>query len=453
MRRDDFPPDFVFGSATAAYQVEGAFDEDGRGLSIWDTFSRRPGAVLNGDTGDVASDHYHRFGSDVQLMARLGLDAYRFSISWPRIQPNGRGPRQRAGIGFYRRLAEDLLEHGVQPWATLYHWDLPQELEDAGGWIERDTAERFADYCAGVAEELGDVIPNWITLNEPWCSAFLGYASGVHAPGRKLGSQAARAAHHLLLGHGLATTRLRDVRPDAQVGLTVNLYSVRPATEREGDLDAARRIDGLSNRFFLDPVLLGRYPADVLEDLGETDWFERNADNSDLRTISAPLDFLGVNYYSRHTVAAGDAGDGTSAYPGSEAVRFVPTGAPTTQMGWEIHPDGLLDVLQMVDSRAPGLATFVTENGAAFEDRLQPDGTVDDPDRVRYLRDHLRQAVAAIAEGLPLRGYFAWSLMDNYEWAWGYARRFGLVYVDYATQRRVPKSSALWLSSFLRGAA
>jgi beta-glucosidase len=451
MRRTDFPQDFVWGTATAAYQIEGAVHEGGRGSSIWDSFSRQPGAIADSTTGDIAVDHYHRYRDDIALMKDLGTGAYRFSIAWPRIQPSGRGTVNRAGLDFYRRLAEGLLENGITPWATLYHWDLPQELEDAGGWMNRDTADRFAEYAGATVEALGDVITNWITLNEPWCSAFLGYASGEHAPGRQIGTDAARAGHHLLLGHGRGLAAIRAASPNAVAGITLNLYSVEAASDELADLDAARRIDGLSNRFFLDPVLKGTYPTDVLHDLGQEKWFAEQVSDEDLAQISAPIDFLGVNYYSRHTTAADGGAGSPSAFPGSESVRMVDTGAPRTQMGWEIHPDGLIDVLGMANRLAPELPLYITENGSAYEDRLDADGTVDDPERLAYLQSHLEAGLQAIAQGLPLRGYFAWSLMDNFEWAWGHSRRFGLVYVDYPTQRRIPKSSARWLANLLGG--
>jgi len=453
MRRSDLPDDFVVGTATASYQIEGATREDGRGESIWDTFARVPGAIADGSTGDVADDHYHRAAEDVALMGDLGLGAYRFSIAWPRIQPDGTGAPNRAGVDFYRRLAESLLQRGVTPWATLYHWDLPQALEDRGGWLQRDTAFRFADYAAHVADQLGDLVSHWITLNEPWCSAFLGYASGQHAPGHTVGSRAAHAAHHLLLGHGHALEALRASDSAARVGATLNLSPVQPAGDTDGDADAARRIDGLGNRFFLDPVLRGAYPADVLDDLGETRWFAENATDDDLRRISAPIDFLGINYYTRQTVASGSTpatGSAASAYPGSEHVRFVKTGAPVTQMGWEIHPDGMVEVLRMAHDLAPDLPLYITENGAAYSDRVNTEGAVEDPERVDYLQAHLEAARDAVAEGLPLRGYFIWSLIDNWEWAWGFSRRFGIVHVDYTTQKRTPKRSARWLADFLR---
>jgi len=449
--RADFPADFAWGTATAAYQVEGAAGEGGRTPSIWDTFACVPGAIADGTTGDVADDHYHRFLEDVDVMAAMGVNSYRFSISWSRLLPNGGDAVNQKGVAFYRALATALLERGIRPYATLYHWDLPQELEDAGGWLVPEAAEAFARYARIAVRELGDLVHDWITLNEPWCSAFLGYASGVHAPGKQVGSAAAHAVHHLLLGHGKAVAAIREVSPDASVGITLNLYSVRPASKRDVDVDAARRIDGLQNRLFLEPVLAGRYPADVLDDLRERSWFESRP-AADAETIAAPIDFLGINYYSRHTAFAGDAAVGASASPGSEFVRFVDTGAPRTQMGWEIHPDGLLDVLEQANAYAPDLPLFVTENGSAYADTVAPDGSVDDPERTEYLRLHVDACAEALRRRLPLRGYFCWSLMDNWEWAWGLSRRFGLVHVDYDTQRRTVKTSGRWLREFLAGA-
>jgi beta-glucosidase len=446
-----FPDDFTWGTATASYQIEGAVSEDGRGTSIWDSFTRVPGAIADGSNGDVACDHYHRFAEDVGMMVDLGVNSYRFSVAWPRVQPMGTGMANPDGLRFYSRLAETLLENGITPFATLYHWDLPQALEDNGGWLNRDTAYRFADYSAIVVEALGGVVDNWITLNEPWCSAFLGYAAGIHAPGKRRGSDASHAAHHLLLGHGLATRAIRSEQPTARVGVTLNLYSVRPDTETDEDVDAARRIDGLQNRLFLDPILTGAYPADVLADLGQTDWFDEQP-TTDASTIAEPLDFLGVNYYSRHTVAAGDsvsADTEASTYPGSESVLFVDNGEPRTQMDWPIVPEGLVEVLRFVEDRQPGLPTYITENGSAFADLPDEHGYVDDPARLDYLQSHLAACAGAITEGLPLAGYFAWSLMDNFEWAEGFTRRFGLASVDYSSQRRTLKRSGRWFGDFL----
>lgn len=446
------PDDFVWGTATASYQIEGATTADGRKPSIWDTFSRRPGAIADGSTGDIADDHYHRYAEDIAIMADLGMDAYRFSIAWPRIVPDGTGAVNQAGLDCYRRIAETCHSHGIEPYATLYHWDLPQSLEDAGGWLVPETATAFGDYAAATHDALGDVITNWITLNEPWCSAFLGYASGVHAPGKQLGTDAFKAAHHLLLGHGLALQAMRASDHDSTLGITLNLYSVRPASDSEVDQEAARRSDGLSNRLFLDPVLCGSYPEDVLADVGLTDWFAERA--GDLELISAPIDFMGINYYSRHTTAGpadGRFSDPTvaSASPGSERVTMIDTGAPKTQMGWEIHPDGLIDVIRMVNDRSAELPVYITENGAAYPDEVGDDGTIEDTERLEYFKLHTAACAEAVAAGLPLKGYFAWTLIDNWEWAWGLSRRFGLVHVDYATQQRTVKASGRWFRDFL----
>lgn len=450
-----FPPGFLWGAATAAYQIEGAAAEDGRTPSIWDTFSATPGRVLHGHTGDVACDHYHRMSADVRLMAELGLQSYRFSVSWPRVQPGGSGKANQAGLDFYRRLTDELLAHGIEPWVTLYHWDLPQPLEDAGGWPARDTAARFAEYAELVHAALGDRIRYWTTLNEPWCSAFLGYASGVHAPGRNDQPAALRAAHHLMLGHGLAVRALRAAGGGSQVGITLNLYAMSPLTNSAGDLDAARRIDGLANRFFLDPVLLGRYPADVVEDLRPVSDLGHVLDG-DLTTISEPLDLLGVNYYSRHVVAAATPGREPepywrkpSSWPGSGDVRFVTRGIPVTDMNWEIDAPGLVETLRRVHDEYPELPLYVTENGSAFVDEVV-DGHVDDPERLAYLDSHLRACHQAIESGVPLKGYFAWSLLDNFEWAYGYTKRFGMVYVDYETQHRIMKSSGRYYAEVIR---
>ncbi|MFG2107817.1 GH1 family beta-glucosidase [Micromonospora chersina] len=450
-----FPPGFLWGAATAAYQIEGAVTEGGRTPSIWDTFSHTEGRTVAGHTGDVACDHYHRMPDDVRLMADLGLKSYRFSVSWPRVQPGGAGAVNSEGMDFYRRLVDELLGHGIEPWLTLYHWDLPQPLEDAGGWPARDTAGRFADYAQLVADALGDRVKYFTTFNEPWCSAFLGYGSGVHAPGRSDGADAVRAGHHLMLGHGLAVQALRAARPEAQLGITVNLYPVTPATDSPEDADAARRIDGLANRFFLDPVLRGAYPADLTADLRKVTDFGHVRDG-DLAVISTPLDMVGVNYYSRHVVAAPVDGVEPEAYwrapscwPGSENVRFVTRGVPVTDMDWEIDAPGLVETLERVHRDYTDLPLYVTENGSAFVDAVV-DGRVDDPDRLAYFDAHLRAAHAAISAGVPLKGYFAWSLMDNFEWAWGYTKRFGMVYVDYDSQVRIPKSSARWYADVIR---
>jgi beta-glucosidase len=441
LSRNDFPEDFSWGVATSSYQIEGGTKEDGRGTSIWDTFSGTPGRVVDGDNGEVAVEHFHRYQEDIALMADLGVEAYRFSVAWPRVQPTGSGPANRAGLDFYDRLVDSLLARDITPWATLYHWDLPQPVEDSGGWPARETAYRFAEYAGHVADALGDRVKHFITLNEPWCSAFLGYGSGRHAPGRTEPVEALAASHHLLLGHGLAVAELRSRVPDAQVGITLNLYPVEAAEGRRGE-DAVRRIDGLSNRWFLDPVFRGTYPKDVVEDVAHlTDL--SFVQGGDLERVSTPLDFLGVNYYTRHVVAAG-------AYPGTAGVEFVSRGLPTTAMGWEVDPAGLHDILTRVTRDYGDVPLVLTENGAAFDDVLV-DGRVRDPERVEFLRSHLAACRSAVLAGVPLRGYFAWSLLDNFEWAEGYAKRFGIVHVDFQTQVRTVKDSGLWYAAFLAG--
>ena len=455
-----FPTGFVWGAATAAYQIEGAAGEDGRGPSIWDTFSHTPGAVIGGDTGDVATDHYHRMPEDVDLIAGLGLAAYRFSVSWSRVQPTGSGAVNRAGLDFYSRLVDRLLDVGVEPVMTLYHWDLPQALEDTGGWRVRDTAERFAAYAAIMGDALGDRVPTVTTLNEPWCSAFLGYGSGVHAPGIADHGAALAAAHHLNLAHGLGTAALRAVLPaQARVGVTLNLAVVRAASGSEADADAVRHVDALANRVFLDPILLGRYPADLIEDTRPvTDWgFVRDGD---VAAISAPIDVLGVNYYTPTLVEAATperraeidgrwsndpvGGTGPSAYPGTDLALVLPQPGPHTAMQWRIEPSSFTELLMRVRRDYPAVPLMITENGAAFDDALAPDGSVPDVERIAYLRGHLRAVLDAIEAGVDVRGYFVWSLLDNFEWAWGYGKRFGIVHVDYDTLVRTPKDSALW---------
>jgi beta-glucosidase len=455
-----FPTGFVWGAATASYQIEGAAAEDGRTPSIWDTFAHRPGAVRNADNGDIAADHYHRYAEDLDLMTELGLTAYRFSVSWPRIQPHGRGPVNQRGLDFYSRLVDGLLERGIRPYLTAYHWDLPQELEDADGWGNRDTAARFGEFVALLADELGDRVRDWTTLNEPWCSAMLGYASGVHAPGRREPETALRAVHHLLLGHGLAVGALRAANPENSVALTLNLAAVR-TRDAAADADAARRVDGLQNRLFLDPVLRGRYPEDVLADTAAiTDWsFVRD---TDLAEISRPIDVLGINYYSPTTVATRqpgaapvrEDGHGTgeqSPWLGADTVDFLRLPGRRTLMDWLVDADGLYEVLVRVSRDYPGVPLMVTENGAAYDDYVNPSGEVHDPDRVAYLHEHLSAVRRAVADGADVRGYFVWSLLDNFEWAYGYSKRFGIVYVDFASQRRIPKDSARWYARLVAG--
>jgi beta-glucosidase len=441
-----FPEGFAWGTATASFQIEGATHADGRTDSIWDTYCRVPGAITDGHTGEPACDHYRRMPADVALMASLGLDTYRFSVAWPRVRPDG-GAVNPAGVDFYSRLVDTLLEHGIAPWVTLYHWDLPQALEDVGGWTNRDTAYRFAEYADTVHSALGDRVPTWTTLNEPWCSAFLGYAAGVHAPGRTEPRAAVAAVHHLLLAHGLGIEALR-AGGASQVGITLNMAPLSAEhPDDPADADVLRRLDGLHNRVFLDPVLRGEYPADVAADLAPFD-LDDNIRDGDLALIGAPIDVLGVNYYSTSHIEAQPPTPGHEARQaipwaiGVGAVRNVSRGLPRTEMGWEIEPDGLRRLLVRLHTEYPGTPLVITENGSAWEDTVGPNGEIDDPERVDYLRSHLAAAHAAIEEGVDLRGYLAWSLLDNFEWSYGYTKRFGIVHVDYETQVRTPKSSA-----------
>ncbi|RSM73050.1 beta-glucosidase [Kibdelosporangium aridum] len=423
-----FPDGFVWGAATAAFQIEGATTADGRVPSIWDTFCHVPGAVHNGDTGDVAADHYRLMEQDVRMMAELGLQAYRFSIAWPRM----------GDLSFYDRLVDTLLANDIVPWATLYHWDLPQSLEETGGWANRDTAYHFGEYAEVVARLLGDRVPNWITLNEPWCSAFLGYASGIHAPGRTEPNAAVAAAHHLLLGHGIAMHAIRSFSPEAQAGITLNLFPVHADDPED---DAVRRIDGLQNRMFLDPVIHGSYPEDVLTDLAPYGLSE-TIKPGDLRLIHQPLDMLGINYYRDLYVRSGTEAQLPSPWVGSEHVEFPDRGLPQTDSGWDIVPSGLTDLLVRLHNDYPGLPLYITENGAAFPG-------IEDTDRVSFLDAHLRAALDAIHQGVDLRGFFLWSLVDNFEWAEGYAKRFGMVHVDFDTQIRTAKASAHWYAQVI----
>jgi beta-glucosidase len=450
-----FPDGFAWGAATASYQIEGGVHEGGRGPSIWDTFAHTPGRIADGETGDVADDHFHRYAEDVALLADLGATHYRFSFAWPRLQPGGRGALNPAGVDFYSRLLDALLERGIQPWATLYHWDLPQPLEDAGGWLARDTAERFAEYAGLVAERLGDRVARWITLNEPFCSAIYGYAVGRHAPGRELGVGALPAVHHLLLGHGLAVPVLRAAAPDAPVGITLNLTPAYPVDDTDADAAAANRADAWINAMYLDPVLRGRYPGEgvdaAFDALGVVQ-------PDDLATMAAPLDFLGVNYYAPIQVrdpAAGPASDderlgALGAALGFAVVEYPPE-VRRTGFDWPVVPAAFTDLLcGLRDRYGTGLPPIhITENGSAWPDTPGPDGRVDDPDRVAFLDSHLGAVRAAVADGVDVRGYYVWSLIDNFEWAEGTSQRFGLVRVDYDTQRRTPKASYDFYRDFI----
>ncbi len=448
-----FPDGFLWGATTSAYQIEGAVTADGRGESIWDSFCRRPGAVAGGDTGEVACDHFHRYAEDVDLLAWLGLRAYRFSVAWPRIQPSGSGTANEKGLGFYDRLVDLLLARGVLPMITLYHWDLPQALQDGGGWAARETAQRFADFAAVVAARLGDRVRHWTTLNEPWCSAFLGYGSGLHAPGIKDQAQSLRAAHHLLLAHGLGMQALRAGLPDdAQLAIALNVHQFDPASSSPADLAATRRVDAVANRVFLDPLFHATYPEDLLAATADlSDW--RFVRPGDLDRIAAPIDALGVNYYcptkvsARPTWVPGDE-PVNEAFPGCEQVELSWAPGEHTAMGWPVDPSGLARLLVRLSGDLPGVPLMVTENGAA--DNTGPsEGTVDDRARIDYLARHVAAAREAIRLGVDLRGYFVWSLLDNLEWTWGYAQRFGLIHVDYTSGRRTPKRSAGWFRELI----
>jgi beta-glucosidase len=439
-----FPAGFLWGAATSAFQIEGGAAADGRGESIWDRFCRTPGKVQDGALGDVACDHYHRWREDVALMKELGLGAYRFSISWPRILPQGRGAVNSRGLDFYSRLVDGLLEAGIVPYATLFHWDLPQALQDAGGWPARATADAFQDYVEAVVGRLGDRVTHWITHNEPWCAGLLSHQVGRHAPGLTDWPAALAASHHLLLSHGRAVPVVRAHSPKAEVGITLNLTPAEPASPSRADREACRHFDGYFNRWFLDPVYGRGYPADMVADYGRAGRLPRDWDRlvapGDLAAIAEPTDFLGVNYYNRAVVRAEDVPESEN----QPRTVFLAPEADWTEMGWEVHPEGLYQILCRVHFEyAPG-RIFVTENGASWSDPPGPDGRVPDLRRLAFLKEHFRAARRAIAAGVPLVGYFVWSLLDNFEWERGYSQRFGIVWVDYATQRRIPKESARW---------
>jgi beta-glucosidase len=460
--RDAFPEGFLWGVSTASYQIEGAVAEDGRGPSIWDTFSHQPGKTTNGDTGDIACDAYHRTDSDLDLLADLGVGGYRFSIAWPRIQPDGHGAPNQAGLDHYRRLVDKLLERGIAPLVTLYHWDLPQPLQHTGGWAARDTADLFADYAATVAGALGDRVPRWITLNEPWVASSMGYRSGEHAPGLTDPQQYVAAVHHLLLGHGKATAAIRAVTAAGvlpsglppEVGITLNMAQIYPADPSQpADRELAADLDADINGVFLDPLTRGAYPARLGP--GQAPGPELIRDG-DFTTIQAPIDFLGVNYYQPIHLRAGDpanlrAGE-KAPRDGIEGnvVEFDPADLEHTNMGWLIDPEGLYELLLRVSKDAPGLPLYITENGCAAEDYINPDGEVNDLERVKFLHQHLDACARAIKDGANLAGYYVWSLLDNFEWAYGYQKRFGVVFVDFATQQRIPKASAHFMAQVAR---
>lgn len=440
-----FPGRFLWGVAASAYQVEGGAKEDGRGPSIWDTFSHTAGRTADGATGDVAIDHYHRYRQDVELMAELGVDAYRFSLSWPRLLPDGTGRINQAGVEFYVDLCDALLEAGIIPFVTLYHWDLPQALQDRGGWLEPSSVEWFAEYATVAKEALGDRVKMWSTLNEPWCAAFLGHSSGVFAPGLNRPETGFLAAHHLMLAHNRAVSAMRDVRPhpDDRFGVVLNLIPARPSSPDPADVAVAETVDQIHNEQFLRGILEGSYPPTIRR-LQERFGVSDQIDVAELAATRVDLDFLGVNYYNINRFRHDPTATGPPEYPGADgAVATLPPG-PLTEMGWGVEPEGLTEVLGRAAEMAPSLPLYVTENGAAYPDEVGASGEVWDDDRIRYLDSHISAVADALDRGVDVRGYFVWSVFDNFEWASGYAIRFGIVRVDYETLERTVKKSGWW---------
>ena len=429
-----FPDDFVWGVATSAFQIEGASCEDGKGQSIWDSFCKLPGAIADQGNGIIACDHYHRWESDLDLIADLGVDAYRFSVSWPRVRPSGSGVWNEKGLGFYERLVDGLLERNLRPYLTLNHWDLPQELQTAGGWANRDTVHRFVEYAQGIFKRLGDRVTSITTHNEPWVMAVLGHETGIFAPGIKNRAVAMQVSHHLLLSHGLALQALRADGCRSPLGIVLNLSPVEPATHEAADCAQARLEDGKLLRWYMDPLFLATYPSDVLAYLGAD---APHIEPSDMQVIATPMDFMGVNYYSRSVVSAAGPWD------------VKQSGLATTDMGWEIYPKGLTDLLVRLDRDYAVPPLYVTENGGAFKDEVR-DGCIHDIDRTRYIAEHIAAVAEAMRLGVRMEGYMVWSLFDNFEWASGFEKRFGIVHVDYSTQNRTLKDSAIWYRDFLR---
>lgn len=443
MERREFPQGFVWGSATASYQVEGAVREDGRGESIWDRYCSVPGNVLNGDTGETACDHYHRFREDVALMKRMGLKAYRFSVAWPRVLPQGRGEVNGKGLAFYSGLVDELLAAGIEPYVTLYHWDLPQAMQDIGGWANSDMPSYFLEYCKAVMDCLGDRVKHWITLNEPYCAAFLGHYEGRQAPGIRDFSTAVRAAYHLYVGHGLAVKYFRESGLAGEIGIVLNLMGRLPLTDSPADREAAKRADGYLNRWFIEPIMKGAYPQDMIDLYRENGVVLPEFQPRDLALISQPLDFIGLNYYNDFYVRA-DAG----RWPLYFQIENPPN-LPLTDRNWPVTENGFRDMLLRLKNEYGVEKILVTENGASFHDVVSLDGTVEDGARQSYLRRHIIAMHQAMQEGAPVTGYFLWSLYDNFEWSFGYSSRFGAVYVDFATQQRIVKQSGHWYSGVI----
>lgn len=431
-----FPEDFVWGAATASYQIEGAYDQGGKGESIWDRFTHQENNIKNGDTGDIACDHYHKYEQDIKLMKKIGLDSYRFSISWPRIFPQGRGKINQKGLDFYKGLIEQLLKNDIRPLPTLYHWDLPQTLQDKGGWENRDTVKYFHEYALRIIEEFDGLIDRWITHNEPWVVSFLGYAFGIHAPGKEDFQSALQVLHHLLLSHGMVVRTFQQEDLEGEIGISLSLSDIQPASDKKKDLAAAWRQDNFINKIVLEPLFEGQYPKELfdylIKNVGEIEIREQ-----DMSIISHPMDFLGINYYTRNIIK--DAPEANILETG----EVKPEDSKYTEMGWEVYPEGLFNVLKRVNNEYSKLPLYITENGAAFKDELDEENKVKDNKRIDYLKGHLLQAHKAIEEDIPLKGYYLWSLMDNFEWAYGYSKRFGIIYIDYQNnQRRYLKNSA-----------
>ena len=440
--RSDFAKDFMWGCSTSSYQIEGAYDVDGRVESIWDRFSEQPGNISDGSSGKRACDHYHRWHEDLDIARDIGFNSYRFSIAWPRIfSERGAQPNQK-GLDFYSRMVDGMLERGLQPWATLYHWDLPQVLQDRGGWNERDTVAQFIKFADVMTHHLGDRVKNWITHNEPWCTAMHGNWDGMHAPGNKDFKTALQVCHHVLLSHGLATPVIRANVPDAKVGIALSLHPVQAASTSQADIDATIRHDGLRNRWFLDPLHGKGYPQDIWQLCGAD---APIVEPDDLAAIATPLDFLGVNYYFPEVIA-----HAPEVLPLQTKVVVMPD-RERTAFGWEVTPEGLATLLKRIVKDYQSAPIYITENGSTYEDVLEDDGSINDVDRRNYFIRHLAVLREVIAQGILVKGYFAWSLMDNFEWAEGYKRRFGMVYVDFETQKRTVKSSGQWYAHFLKG--
>jgi beta-glucosidase len=444
MSNRPFPQDFLFGAATSSFQIEGATDVDGRSPSIWDQFCQEQGRIADGSDGRRACEHYFRYRDDVALMKNLGLKAYRFSIAWPRVLPEGFGKIQDKGMAFYERLVDELLEKNIEPWVTLYHWDLPARLGEQGGWLNRDTTQHFADYASKMVERLGDRVKNWITHNEPWCVAMLGYRRGEHAPGMKDPRAGWVAAHHVLLSHGMGMQAIRSARSDVRAGLTLNLTPAWPASDSAVDREATRKFDGGFNRWYLDQVFKGCLPLDMMPEVeaecGALDFIQ----NGDLDLMKQDMDFLGINYYSRAIIR------GDENAPGQLPRSLTQDPTDLTDMDWEVSPEGLRELLVRLQHEYQPRALYITENGAAYDDAPDAQGRIRDERRIRYLKKHAHAMQEAMDQGVNLKGYFLWSLFDNFEWAYGYQKRFGMVWVNYETQERLPKDSALWYRDLIQ---